>query len=211
VSVSFWQSSHHAVACAVKACASNITAAAASSAWADVFEPATLPTVPTSYTTPYSLIPVNGSYYVRLTNSSDTSRPLPFVEFGLESSDPTLLEDGEADWMDVRIRVRVGLGAATANAINGQAILEGQALALCTIAATVASDYLRAIALAADPVANRAFGICSCDWSQRPLIDTTGPKQATGAGATAVYASAVLSVVQRQFAVAGLGQTATNP
>lgn len=210
MSVSFWQSGHHAVACAVKACAANITAATASSAWADVFEPA-IPTVPTAYTTPYGLIPTNGSYYVRPTNSVDTSRPLPFVEFGLDGTDDLLMADDEANWMGVRVRVRVGIGAATANAINGQAILEGQALALCTLAATVAADYLRAVALAADPVADRAFGICSADLLQKPAIDLTGPKQATGSGATAVYASAVILVTQRQFAVAGLGQTATNP
>jgi hypothetical protein len=117
--------------------------------------------------------------------------------------------DSEADFVDVRVTVRVCIGAATGTPVNGQAILESQAIALCTLAVTVAGDYLRATALAADPAG--AFGICYSEIRQRPTLDFTGPRQITGTGSAGIYAAATLSVQQRQFAVAGIGQTATNP
>ena len=209
MTVQFWWGSHHAVMCAAKACAENLATAAATNKWTDAFEPSLLPVKPTAYANPYNLVPTNGSFYCRPMRPGDSARPVPFIEFGLETADPTLVTDDEADFMEVRVTIRVCIGTSTGTPINGQAILESQALALCTLAVTVAGDYLRATALAADPAG--AFGICYAEIRQRPTLDFTGPRQITGTGSAGIYAAATLSVYQRQFAVAGIGQTATNP
>lgn len=198
-----WWSGHHAVLCALHACYTNFAAEKASAEWADAFEPANTPNVPTSFAGQYSAIPQNGGFYLRPIRPTDTSRPLPFVEFFEQSSDKDGPRDSQADLVRVSVGCRIGIGAATNANIIGQAVLDSQALALCRLASVVACDKLRASALALNP--GSAFGICYAQTRQPAAIDLTSPNPPTATGSAAIFAVAYFDVFQRQFNPAGIG------
>lgn len=208
MTISFWYGGHHAALALLRSIAVNANDAAALPAWADQFEPSTLPNKPTAYAGPFNAIPTNGGYYLRPTRTVDTARRLPFVEVELESQDKEFGSDGLSDRYMVRLTVRATIGASTSSAVIGQSIVDSQAIALCQLATIVGCDYLRATALSLNA---DAFGICWSEVERPPSIDLTSPQPPTATGTTAAIASASVVVYQRQFAPAGIGQTSTNP
>ena len=201
--VTKWQSGHHVVLCALKATYDNFSAAVSSPAWTDAFEVSALPTVPTSFGGQYNAIPQDGSFYLRPTRTTDTSRPVPFVEFFQESADSTLFEDGASQYLTVRVGCRVAIGASTSSGITGQAVLDAQAEALCRLVCVTAADYMRAAGLALDP--GNAFGICYAQTALQQRIDLTTAKPPTANGTAAILATGYIDAFQRQFNPAGLG------
>ena len=211
MSIATWYGPQHVLMAVTRAAALHAVDAAATSRWTDAFEPAQIPRKPTAYTGPFGAIPSNGGYYLRAAAAPDTARPLPYAEFFLDGQDLSLASDAEADLWRLRIGVRVTIGSVSSASLPapvGTAILESQALAVCRLVSVVAADYLRGTALALNV---DAFGVCWAEIATPPAPDLTSPQLPTAAGVAAMSAVSYIHVYQRQFAPAGLGQTATNP
>lgn len=214
-----WLGPEHVALAAVRACGDYMAAYATAGWTSDPFYATPLPATPTSYSP--KGVPNDGGYYMREAQTSDTPRPIPFVEFWVDGQ-PTISEytDSEASIYLVRLGIRarvssaalvttVGPPATTTSTAAQVAALHARAISMCRLAQIVTSNFLREAALYLEPTS--AFGICWNDISSPPSLDLGSAAPTDASGTMSADAVAFLDVYQRLYVPAGIAQAPPPP